>query len=70
METEIGCAAGDRVRMRKPHACGADTWKVIRTGMDVGIKCEGCGRYVLLPRRQFRRQMKERVVSIAEGAEQ
>lgn len=62
MAIEIRCAVGDTVRMRKPHACGADMWKVVRIGMDVGIKCMGCDRYVLLPRRQFQRQMKERVV--------
>ena len=68
MATELGCAVGDTVIMRKAHACGADTWKVIRVGMDVGIKCEGCGRYVLLPRRQFQRQLKKRV-AMAEDAE-
>ena len=61
MTADIRCEVGDTIQMRKPHACGVDTWKVIRIGMDVGIKCEGCGRYVLLSRRQFQRQMKARV---------
>lgn len=35
---------GDRVIMRKPHACGSSEWEITRTGADVKIKCSGCGR--------------------------
>jgi hypothetical protein len=40
----------DRVRLRKPHPCGSTDWRVVRLGADIGLKCEGCGRRVLLPR--------------------
>ena len=33
---------GDRIEMRKPHACGCNDWLVIRTGADVKLKCCGC----------------------------
>ncbi len=49
---------GDEVRMRKPHPCGSDQWRVVRLGADIGIVCNGCGRRVLLPRSQFMRQVK------------
>ena len=49
---------GDIVRMRKPHPCGATDWQVVRLGADIGIRCQGCGRRVLLPRSQFTRQVK------------
>lgn len=49
---------GDRVRMRKPHPCGSSDWEVVRLGADIGIRCAGCGRRVLLPRSQFLRQVK------------
>ncbi len=49
---------GDRVRMRKPHPCGSAEWEVVRLGADIGIRCAGCGRRVLLPRSQFLRQVK------------
>lgn len=49
---------GDEVRMRKPHPCGSDRWRVVRLGADIGIVCNGCGRKVLLPRSQFMRQVK------------
>jgi hypothetical protein len=49
---------GDRVRMRKPHPCGNSEWEVVRLGADIGIRCAGCGRRVLIPRSQFLRQVK------------
>lgn len=50
---------GDVVRMKKPHPCGDDRWEVLRTGMDFRMKCLGCGRVVMLPRRKFERGVKE-----------
>ena len=41
---------GDIVRMRKPHPCGGTDWEVVRLGADIGIRCQGCSRRVLLPR--------------------
>ena len=35
---------GDVVKMKKKHPCGSDQWEILRTGMDFGIKCQGCGR--------------------------
>ena len=52
----------DRVRLRKPHACGGHDWMVVRVGADIGLKCETCGRRVLLPRRDFEHRL-ERVLS-------
>jgi hypothetical protein len=42
---------GDVVRLRRPHPCGTDTWTVDRLGADIGLRCRGCGRHVLLERR-------------------
>ncbi|MBO8168647.1 MAG: DUF951 domain-containing protein [Thermoanaerobacteraceae bacterium] len=55
---------GDVVRMKKPHPCGSDKWEVLRTGMDFRIKCLGCGRQVMLPRRKFEKSVKEIVSRI------
>ncbi len=49
---------GDIVRLRKKHPCGSYDWKVIRLGADIGIKCQGCNRRVLLERRVFERRLK------------
>jgi hypothetical protein len=48
----------DIVEMKKPHPCGTNRWKVIRMGMDIRIKCQGCDHSVLMPRRKFERKLK------------
>lgn len=61
-------AVGDVVRLRKPHPCGADGWRVVRIGAEVGLRCVGCDRKVVLLRRLFRRQYKARLARAAGGA--
>jgi len=48
----------DIVRMRKPHPCGSIEWKVTRLGADIGLECLGCGRRVMLTRRELMRRAK------------
>lgn len=60
-------AIGDVVQMRKPHPCGGDTWRIVRVGADIGIRCLHCDRKVLLPRAECERRIK-RFVSRAEDA--
>jgi hypothetical protein len=52
-------AVGDRVRLRKLHPCGSYDWEVVRLGADIGLKCSGCGRRVLLPRSEAERRIKK-----------
>ena len=52
-------ALGDVVMMKKPHACGANEWTIIRVGADVKIKCAQCGRIVMLDRADFVRMGKK-----------
>lgn len=52
-------AVGDVVRLRKPHPCGGFDWSVVRLGADIGVKCQTCGRRVLLPRRELERRVKQ-----------
>ena len=51
----------DVVRLKKQHPCGDDRWRVVRLGADIGIKCLGCQRRMLLPRSVFNRRVKELV---------
>jgi hypothetical protein len=52
-------ALGDVVRTRKPHPCGSDSWEIVRLGADIGLRCTGCGRHVLMPRVKLERRIKE-----------
>lgn len=49
----------DVVEMKKPHPCGTNKWRIIRLGMDIRIKCEGCQHSVLIPRKEFTRKVKK-----------
>lgn len=46
------------VRLKKPHPCGSHEWRIMRTGIDFGLKCLGCGHFVMMPRKQFERAVK------------
>ena len=54
----IPFAVGDVVRLKKAHPCGGFDWRVVRLGADIGVKCQTCGRRVLLPRRDLERRMR------------
>ena len=41
---------GDKVEMKKPHPCGEKVFMITRVGMDIKLKCTGCGHEVMLPR--------------------
>ncbi len=50
---------GDVVQMKKKHPCGNDRWEIVRTGMDIRIKCLKCQRQVLMPRETFEKRVKK-----------
>lgn len=50
---------GDKVRLRKAHACGGYEWEVVRLGADFGLVCLTCGHKVFLSRRDLQRRLKQ-----------
>ena len=42
---------GDVVRLRRRHPCGGSEWLIDRLGADIGLRCQACGRHVLIVRR-------------------
>jgi hypothetical protein len=50
---------GDVIRLRRQHPCGGDTWLLDRLGADIGLRCQTCGRQVLLDRRLLERRLGE-----------
>ena len=49
----------DVVRLKKVHPCGSYRWKVVRLGADIGLRCLGCGRRILMERSVLERRLKE-----------
>lgn len=43
-------AIGDVLLMKKKHPCGDMRFRVLRTGSDIRIRCEGCGRDMTISR--------------------
>ena len=56
----------DIVEMKKKHPCGVNRWEIVRMGADIKIKCTGCGRLIMMTRRDFEKRMKK----VLEKAEQ
>ena len=52
-------SVGDKLVMKKKHPCGCDTFSVLRIGMDFRIRCDGCGREVMLPRVKVEKGIKK-----------
>lgn len=50
---------GDRLLMKKQHPCGGREFLVLRVGMDFKLRCLGCGREVMAPRRKIEKNIKK-----------
>lgn len=46
------------VEMKKKHACQANEWTIIRMGIDIKLKCNNCGREIMLERLEFERKLR------------
>ena len=53
---------GDVLRLRRRHPCGGDSWLVDRLGADIGMRCQTCGRHVLLERATLEQRFVEFVL--------
>lgn len=50
---------GSKLTLKKKHPCGSFDFEVIRTGADIKIKCQGCGRVVMLDRLDLNKRIKK-----------
>lgn len=47
------------VEMKKVHPCGCSKFRIVRVGVDIKIKCENCGRTIMLDRMTFNKKIKK-----------
>ena len=45
-------SVGDILVMKKNHPCGSNRFLVLRVGMDFKLRCQGCGREMMLTRQK------------------
>ena len=50
---------GDIITLKKGHACGENQWEILRTGVDIKLRCEGCDRQIWMPRIDFNKRIRK-----------
>ncbi len=63
-------SVGDTLVMRKPHPCGENKFKVLRSGSDVRIICLSCGRDVTVNRLKLEKNIKQVIPDKPEDKQQ
>ena len=56
-------STGDVLELKKPHPCGGRLFKVMRTGSEVRIVCNACGRDMTLDRIKLEKAIKKVIPS-------
>lgn len=50
---------GEILGLKKQHPCGSKEWEVLRAGADFRLKCLGCGRQIMIARKDLEKRIKE-----------
>lgn len=50
---------GDIITLKKGHPCGENKWEILRTGVDIKLKCLGCDRQLMVPRVDFEKRVRK-----------
>ncbi len=49
---------GNIIKLKKAHPCGVNNWEILRVGMDIKLKCNGCGHQVMVTRKLVEKNFK------------
>ena len=55
---EVKYKVGDKVIMKKPHACGTNEWVITRNGVDIKLKCINCNHEIMMDRLEFEKKQR------------
>ena len=47
------------VELKTPHPCGGTRWEILRVGMDIKLRCQGCGHELMLPRSKAEKSIRK-----------
>lgn len=61
---------GDVLQMKKAHPCGGREWLVLRVGMDFRLRCQTCGREMMIPRNKAEKNVKKVIPQAAPEGEE
>ena len=65
-ENEMDIRLQDVLKLKKEHPCGSTEWLVLRTGIDIRLRCKGCGHEVMIPREKLEKRIRR---IVREGVE-
>ncbi len=54
-------ALNDIIKLKKPHPCGTNEWRVVKLGMDIGLICLGCGHSLRIMRSKLNKNLRGRI---------
>ena len=49
----------DKVELKKTHPCGSKEWLVLRIGMDIKLRCLGCGHEIMVTRQKAEKNIRQ-----------
>ena len=58
-EALMDVRVNDILVMKKPHPCGGNQMLVLRSGMDFRLRCQSCGREVMVSRVKIEKNIKK-----------
>ena len=56
---EVDLRLNQRVELKKQHPCGSKVWTILRVGMDIKLRCQGCGHELMLPLSKAEKAIKK-----------
>lgn len=59
MQPIIKLQPNDKIKLKKPHPCGGDLFRVVRVGSEVRVICESCGRDMTVERVKLEKAIKQ-----------
>ena len=56
---DVDLRLNQRVELKKQHPCGSKVWTILRVGMDIKPRCQGCGHELMLPSSKAEKAIKK-----------
>ena len=56
---DVDLRLNQRVELKKQHPCGSKVWTILRVGMDIKLKCLGCGHELMVPRSKAEKSIRK-----------
>ena len=56
---DVDLRLNQRVELKKQHPCGSKVWTILRVGMDIKLRCQGCGHELMLPRSKAEKSIRK-----------